>query len=80
MKLSDFYYHFIGHQLKQFSVYSSLGCCNGNTFVKSGSLVKNDQSKISRRGESKISRRGEIFKLLPFLNESIISFEIFSEH
>ena len=47
MKLSDCKYNYIGHHLKWFSVYSNLGCCHGNTFVKSGSLVK--MIKISQR-------------------------------
>ena len=45
MILSDFQYNFIGHHLKYFSVYNNQGCCHGNTFVKSGSLVKNDQNQ-----------------------------------
>ena len=46
MKLSDFQYNIIGHHVKHFLVYSNLGCCHGNTFVKSGSLVKNDQNQL----------------------------------
>ena len=46
MKRSDFQYNFIEHHVKQFSAYSNLGCCHGNTFFKSGSPVKNDQATL----------------------------------
>ena len=56
--------------MKQFSMYSNLGCCHGNTVVKSGSLVKNDQNQLMWLK----------IKTAAIFNESIISFEIFSEH
>ena len=34
MNLSDFWYNYIGHYLKQFLVNSNLGCCHGNAFGK----------------------------------------------
>ena len=34
MKLSDFWYNYIGHDLKLFSVDSDLRCGHGNAFVK----------------------------------------------
>ena len=34
MKLSDFWYNYIGHHLKWSSVNSNLGFCHGNGFVK----------------------------------------------
>ena len=34
MKLSDFWYDYIGHHLKQFLVDSNLRCCHGNAIVK----------------------------------------------
>ena len=40
-------------------------CCHGNQFVKSGSLVKNDQ----------INKHDKKLKLLQLLTESICSFE-----
>ena len=43
---------------------------HGNTFVKSGSLVKNDQNQQTWLK----------LKLLPFSNESPFPFEIFSDH
>ena len=45
-------------------------CCHGNTFVKSGSLVKNDQNQ----------QRLKKLKLLPFSTELPFSFKIFSDH
>ena len=45
MKCSYFWYNYIRHHLKHFTIQSNPGCCNGNTFVKSGSLVKNDQNQ-----------------------------------
>ena len=45
MKRSDFWYNYIGHRLKYFTIQSNQGCCHGSTFVKSGSLVKNDQNQ-----------------------------------
>ena len=44
-KLSGFQYNYIGHHLKYFTIHSNPGCCHGNTFVKSGSIVKNDQNQ-----------------------------------
>ena len=37
--------NYVGHHVKQLTIHSNQGCCHGNTFVKSGSLVKNDQSQ-----------------------------------
>ena len=34
MKPSDFYYNYIGHHLKWFSVTNNLGCCQAINFVK----------------------------------------------
>ena len=34
MKLCDFWYNYIGHHLKKFSIDSNLGYCYGNAFVK----------------------------------------------
>ena len=45
-------------------------CCYGNTFVKSVSPVKNDQNQQTWLK----------LKLLPFSNESPLSFEIFRDH
>ena len=42
MKLSDFWHNFIGHHVKFTVTY---GVANGNTFFKSGSLVKADQNQ-----------------------------------
>ena len=33
IKLSDFYYHYIGYHLKRFSVASTQWRCHGNNFV-----------------------------------------------
>ena len=45
MKRSDFWYDYIEHHLKYFTIHNDRGCGYGNTFVKGGSLVKNDQNQ-----------------------------------
>ena len=70
MKRSDFWDNYIGHHLKYFTIQSNLGCCHGNTFVKSGSLVKHDQNQQTCL---KI-KTAAIFNWINF------SFGIFSEH
>ena len=44
------------------------------------SLTVAVENLIFHKGKKKESKHGYKLKLLPFLNESIISFEIFSEH
>ena len=44
-KRSDFKYNYTGHHLKYFTIHSNIGCCDSNTFVKSGSLVKTENQQ-----------------------------------
>ena len=47
MKLSDFYYNYVRHHLKWFSVNNNLGYCHANTFVKER-LGKNFSSSLKK--------------------------------